>query len=238
MPNCTDEGIRLMYRVCAARLLDAKRKFEDAAMKYYHLSHLQPGVYGDASIGEADASQALNYAITCAILAPAGPRRSRVLAILYNDERSRELTVFPMLECIHMGRLLKAAQVDAFRPTLRSHQLATHADGSTVLDRAVTEHNLLAASRLFINIRFDELAAVLNVSREKAESTAANMIYEERMQATIDQVEGIVEFESPSSRNEIERWDAQIEGICGAVDKCCEAIVKAYPTLASTPTSS
>jgi COP9 signalosome complex subunit 4 len=76
------------------------------------------------------------------------------------------------------------------------------------------------------------------VSREKAESTAANMIYEERMQATIDQVEGIVEFESPSSRNEIERWDAQIEGICGAVDKCCEAIVKAYPTLASTPTSS
>jgi COP9 signalosome complex subunit 4 len=232
MSACHDEGIRLMYRVCIARILDSKRRFEDASMKYYQLSQLAPGAYGDTVIGDSHAIEALNYAITCAILAPAGPRRSRVLAILYNDERSRSLSVFPMLENIHMGRLLHAAQVDLFRPTLREHQMAADADGISVLDSAVIEHNLLAASRLYSNIRVEELAIVLNISVGKAESTAAKMIYEGRMSAVIDQLEGFVEFETPGTRRELQRWDAQIEGICGAVDACCDSILEKFPTLA------
>lgn len=232
LAQCDDEGIRLLYRFCVARILDSKRKFEDAAMRYYQFSHVQPGQHGETHITQSDSFEALNCAITCAILAPAGPRRSRVLAILFNDERSRSLPVFRMLESIYMGRLLKKAQVDAFRPTLRPHQLATQSDGMTVLDRAVIEHNLLAASRLYINIRFEELGAVLNVSPEKAESTAATMIYEDRMRAVIDQVEGIVEFQSARSRNEIHRWDSRIEDICSALDSCCDSIIDVYPHLA------
>jgi COP9 signalosome complex subunit 4 len=140
--------------------------------------------------------------------------------------------VFPMLENIHMGRLLNAAQVDLFRPTLREHQMAADADGISVLDSAVIEHNLLAASRLYSNIRVEELAIVLNISAGKAESTAAKMIYEGRMSAVIDQLEGFVEFETPGTRRELLRWDAQIEGICGAVDACCDSILEKFPTLA------
>lgn len=233
MQHCADEGVKLMHKVSMARLLDSKRKFEDAAMKYYQLSQVPPGKYGNSEIGEADASQALNFAITCAILAPAGPRRSRVLAILYNDERSRDLDVFPMLDNIHMGRLLKTSQVEAFRPTLRPHQMAVHADGATVLHRAVTEHNLLAASQLYTNIRFEELGALLGVSKEKAEEVCQTMAYEGRMHARLDQVEGIVEFEAAATRNELMRWDSQIESICAAVDACSTAILKAHPQLAS-----
>jgi COP9 signalosome complex subunit 4 len=234
MRSCQDEGAKLMHKVSVARVLDAKRKFEDAAMKYYLLSQIAPGTYGAQEIGAGDAAQALGFAITCAILAPAGPRRSRVLAILYNDERSRGLDVFPLLESIHMGRLLKSSQVDAFRPTLRPHQVATDADGTTVLDRAVTEHNLLAASRLYTNIRFEALGAVLGVSTEKAEDVCQLMAYEGRMQARLDQVEGVVEFEAPGTRDELTRWDRQIEDLCAAVDGCCDAILKAYPQLAGT----
>jgi COP9 signalosome complex subunit 4 len=232
MRFCTDEGIRLMYRVCIARILDAKRRFEDASMKYYQLSQLAPGLYGDSVIGDVHATEALNYSITCAILAPAGPRRSRVLAILYSDERTRSLPVFPMLENIHMGRLLKTSQVDLFRPTLREHQMAVDGDGVSVLERAVMEHNLLAASRLYANIRVEELAIVLNVSCEKAESTAAKMIYEGRMSAIIDQLEGFVEFQTPGTRGELQRWDTQIENICGAVDECCDSILATFPMFA------
>lgn len=226
-----DRGITLMYRVCVARVLDAKRKFEDAAIRYYFLSQLEPGVYGKSTIGEADAVQALSYAVICAILAPAGPRRSRVLAMIYNDERSRALHVYPMLESIHIGRLINSKQIEEFRPSLRPHQLATDKDNVTILDRAMTEHNVLAASKLYINIRIEELANVLEVSREKAESTAATMINEERLNASIDQVEGVVDFESPDTRAEIERWDNQIEGLCSVVDSCCDAIVAAHPRL-------
>lgn len=233
MVHCTNEEVRLMHRVSVARLLDSKRKFEDAAMKYYQLSQMAHGSYGTAVIGDAETSQALNYAITCSILAPAGPRRSRLLAMLYNDERSRDLSVFPMLESIHMGRLLKPAQIDAFRPTLRPHQVATDAEGITVLDRAVTEHNLLAASQLYTNIRFEELGAVLGVSARKAEDVCQLMAYEGRMQASLDQVMGVVEFEAPGTRNELLRWDLQIENICAAVDGCSDAILKAYPQVAN-----
>eukprot|EP00850_Spirogloea_muscicola_P004398 SM000019S04942 [mRNA] locus=s19:146338:147714:+ [translate_table: standard] len=38
--NCKDEGLELQYKVCYARILDSKRKFLEAALKYYDLSQL------------------------------------------------------------------------------------------------------------------------------------------------------------------------------------------------------
>lgn len=233
LPQCMDEDVRLQHRFCQARILDSKRKFEDAAMKYYQLSqHPNIAILMD-SMTDGDFSHALVHAVTCAILAPAGPRRSRVLAILYNDERSRSLDIFPLLQSIHMGRLLQTSQIEKFRPTLLPHQLTTHSDGDTVLDRAVMEHNLLAASRLYANIHFSELGVLLGISASKAETTAARMIYEKRMTATIDQVEGILEFSTNAPTQNIERWDAHIASLCGAVDDCVEAIVEKYPQFAT-----
>ena len=60
--------------------------------------------------------------------------------------------------------------------------------GSTILDRAVTEHNLLAASKLYNNITFKELGALLQISPDKAEKIASQMITEGRMNGYIDQV--------------------------------------------------
>jgi COP9 signalosome complex subunit 4 len=42
--------------------------------------------------------------------------------------------------------------VQAFSQTLRPHQLAALPDGTTVLDRAVMQHNTLSASKLYNNI--------------------------------------------------------------------------------------
>ena len=76
-----------------------------------------------------------------------------------------------------------AAQVAAFAQGLRPHQKAVTADGSTVLERAVVEHNLAAAGRLYMNIYFAELGALLGVSADKAEGVASRMIAENRLQA-------------------------------------------------------
>lgn len=64
--------------------------------------------------------------------------------------------------------------------------------GSTILDRAVTEHNLLAASKLYNNITFSELGALLQISPAKAEKIASQMITEGRMNGYIDQVRLLV----------------------------------------------
>lgn len=52
----------------------------------------------------------------------------------------------------------------------------------------MTEHNLLAASKLYNNITFPELGALLQISPAKAEKIASQMITEGRMNGYIDQV--------------------------------------------------
>ena len=50
---------------------------------------------------------------------------------------------------------------------LQTHQKATMSDGSTILEHAVIEHNLLAASKLYNNITFSGLGALLEIPPEK-----------------------------------------------------------------------
>lgn len=231
--QCGDEGVQLHYRTVYAQLLDYKLKYVDAALKYYQLSQMAHRLYGPESLTASDTNQALQYATTCAILAPAGPRRSRVLAALYKDERSRSNPLFGLLEAIHMDRLLQAEQVEALRPLLQPHQLDAKVDDESVLDRAVVEHNLLAASKLYCNIKFDELGSLLRISPEKAETTAARMVNEDRMKASLDQVTGFIEFTADNQVERILSWDQQIESVCGALDNCVDAIIQKHPQFAS-----
>ena len=58
---------------------------------------------------EGSITQALQSAVTCAILAPAGSHRSRMLAMLYKDERVSApgaVPQFPFLEKMLMERLI------------------------------------------------------------------------------------------------------------------------------------
>ena len=73
-------------------------------------------------------------------------------------------------------------QVESFAQGLQQHQLATLPDGSTVLERSVTEHNLEAASKLYTNIYVAELGALLGVAADKAEAVASRMVMESRLQ--------------------------------------------------------
>lgn len=73
-------------------------------------------------------------------------------------------------------------QVEAFAETLKPHQRAVTADGTTVLDKAVIDHNLAAASKLYNNIYFTELGQLLGCSEEQAEATASQMVMEDRLQ--------------------------------------------------------
>jgi len=93
-----------------------------------------------------------------------------------------------------LERILKGAEVRKFSELLRPHQLALLADNSTVLDRAVIEHNLLSASKLYNNIGFVELGTLLEISPQNAEKVAARMIAETRLKGSIDQIDQLIEF--------------------------------------------
>jgi COP9 signalosome complex subunit 4 len=143
---------------------------------------------------EAQNLDALTKAAICAILAPAGPERSRTLAILYKDERTAKIATFNMMEKIYMERVVRAPEIQEFEKSLRPHQMALTAEGLTVLQKAMIEHNLFAAAKMYNNITFVELGFFLHVDPDKAEKIARNMILENRIAGSIDQIDGMIYF--------------------------------------------
>ncbi|KAM0972917.1 hypothetical protein ACFX13_016569 [Malus domestica] len=218
------EVLTLEYKICYARILDLKRRFSEAALRYYDFSQIEKRQIGDQEIDEEALEQALSAAVTCTILAAAGPQRSRVLATLYKDERCSKLKIYPILQKVYLERILRKPEIEAFAEELKPHQKALLPDNFTVLDRAMIEHNLLSASKLYTNISFEELGTLLGIEPHKAEKIASKMIYEDRMRGSIDQVEAVIHFQDDSE--ELQQWDQQIVGLCQALNDVLDSMAK------------
>ncbi|KAK5091857.1 hypothetical protein LTR70_001168 [Exophiala xenobiotica] len=231
--------LQLHYRLSQARILDSRREFLNAAAEYLNVSFSR-------AVAEDDRLQALSAAIKTAILAPAGPPRSRMLGKLYKDERSTETQEYGILEKMFLDRLLSSEEVDAFAGSLAPHQLAVTADGSTVLSKAVLEHNLLAASKLYDNISTAALADILGlkdskdgIAAERAEDYAARMIEQGRLRAKIDQIDLVIRFEAVAGlpftgeAKDLRLWDLAVQGLVEDVERYAEGISGAFPELSA-----
>jgi COP9 signalosome complex subunit 4 len=229
-----DKQTKLHFNLSQARIYDSQRAFLDAAQAYLTLS-IEP------LIDEEEREQALAASLVCAVLAPAGPLRGRMLAKLYKDDRASGLEYYSILEKMFLDRLLSPAEIKAFAATLKPHHLAKTADGSTVLDKAVLEHNLLGASKLYNNIGFDQLGELLGVDAERAEDYAAKMLEQGRLSGYIDQIDRLIFFEGEASGErktghaerqvgkELRKWDANVAGLAEEVEKVTTMIQLEYP---------
>lgn len=219
-----NEKLQIHYKVCYARVLDYRRKFIEAAQRYNELSY-------KTAIHETERTKAIEKALNCAILAPAGQQRSRMLATLFKDERCQLLPAYGILEKMYLDRIIRSDEMHEFARQLMPHQKAVTADGSNILSRAVTEHNLLSASKLYNNIKFSELGALLEVPYQMAEKIASQMIGEGRMKGYIDQIDEIVYFEN---RETLPTWDTQIQSMCLEVNSIVDKIYAVHPEWAAT----
>ena len=94
------------------------------------------------------------------------------------------------------------------------------------LYRAVTEHNLLSVSKIFVNISFEHLASILSVSSSQAEFIASNMMIEGRLQGYIDQVARLIHFEK---KKPLEMWNENIAKACQTMDFVIQRVRDKYP---------
>src|SRR5690606_16343631 len=101
------------------------------------------------------------------------------------DERLKHLEQLPdcsthaqVLTKMYTEQLLRREEMAAFENSLLPHQKAVMADGLTIPERAIIEHNMVAASRIYDNIRFSELGTLLGIEAKRAEKVAARMITE------------------------------------------------------------
>jgi len=57
-------------------------------------------------------------ALTCTILAPAGPQKSRMISLIHKDIRSQKLEFFDIIDKMFMGRVIKRPDVRSFEESL------------------------------------------------------------------------------------------------------------------------
>lgn len=229
-----DKETRIHFQLSQARINDSQRNFLDAAKAYYSLSL-------ESSIEEEERHQALSSAIVCAVLHPAGPPRSKMLATLYKDDRASSVENYSVLEKMFFDRLIPPHETKAFAAGLQPHHLALTSDGSTVLDQAVLQHNLVGASKLYNNIGFDQLGELLGIDAEKAEDHAAKMFEQGRLSGYIDQIDRCIFFEGEGSGErktgqservvgrELRKWDANVQGLAEEVERVTTMIQTQYP---------
>lgn len=214
-------------------------------------------------------------AIVCAVLAPAGPTRSRILSSLFRDERSVQTPHHTILSKMFLDQIIRPAEVAEFAKVLKTHQLAQLPPSTTiiiaddapeeigkkgpetVLDRAVMEHNVLSASRVYNNITFAGLGLLLELRPSAAESMARTMIQQGRLRGSLDQVEGLIVFDADTKDGDgvvsnvavvagadveekeeqgtapaTKRWDLQIRQtlqLAEAVAARCEVLANGVP---------
>ncbi|KAF8709736.1 PCI domain, partial [Rhizoctonia solani] len=221
IPSTSNRELQLSFKLSQARIADFNRRFYDAALRYNELSWVP-------ELDEDDRANALSAAVTCAVLDPAGPKRSRLLATLFRDERAPSLENYTILKKMFNEHIIRPDEVKGFEATLKPHHLArvaqsqndklaarkaaadndgdtdmtdadtpqsTRTGPTTVLDKAVLEHNLLSASKIYNNITFAGLGALLDLAPAAAETMARRMIGEGRLHASIDQVAKLISFD-------------------------------------------
>ncbi|TGZ58897.1 hypothetical protein CRM22_009371 [Opisthorchis felineus] len=245
-PECEDQNLLLRYKTAYAHLLDHKHRFLEAGQRYAELSIRFPWM------DEAERVSFLERALAAALLASAGHQRTRLLATLYKDERCQAFEAYPILEKMYMGRLIKRCSLRSLGPLFEKfypHLLhPPPATGATVsagskppntsshsvqelLERAVVEHNMLAASLIYNNISLANLGDLLEITATEAEAVASRMISEDRLMGQIDQIDGAIHFKVPTSGEDpvLASWSGQINSLCTSVNRIVEGIEAAHP---------
>lgn len=198
----------MRYRTSYTRVIDSMRRFLEASRKYFELSEILEL--------EEDRLVSLEKAVTCAILAKAGQGRSKMLHRLYKDERVQKLANYEMLKCVALYQIVRKENQSSFEKMLSETQNVKTATGLTVLQNSMIEHNLLSASRLYKNISIEQLASLLGTSTDTAELIASKMIKEKRLFASIDDVDGFIDFYS--NEQPLKVWERGVEQLCYNLD--------------------
>jgi COP9 signalosome complex subunit 4 len=224
--DINDIGIICRYKYCYAQVHDANLKFGQAASLYYELSQK-----GSVGVPEEETKAFLEKTVICTILAPPGTQRSRLLTMLYKDDRTRITPHYNLLEKMYLERLIKMEEVTNFEEELKPHQKGLTSENYTVLQKAVLEHNILALSKIYTNISFDQLTKLLQITLDKAELLVASMINEGKIKAHISQADRFVYFEA--EKEMIQRFNELISNLCEGINQLIQETSQKYTKLES-----
>nr|XP_019045606.1 26S proteasome regulatory subunit N5 [Kwoniella bestiolae CBS 10118]OCF24536.1 26S proteasome regulatory subunit N5 [Kwoniella bestiolae CBS 10118] len=189
------------------------------------------------------------------VLAPYNNEQSDMLHKLYADPALQKAPQhFDLVKCFVTKELMRWSGIDQlYGPTLR--QSPIFASGSTLgkktgikaegkkaeeidnpgqvrweeLHKRVTEHNIRVISTYYSRITLTRLQELLDLPATQTEKTLCKLVTDKTIYARIDRPNGIVNFKSKKSTNEIlNNWSGDISKMLGLVEKTSHLISKEY----------
>ncbi|ESL08641.1 hypothetical protein TRSC58_03653 [Trypanosoma rangeli SC58] len=201
-----------------ASLLAARHRFAEASQRFNEL-YMRTKILTH-----------LRAAIVCAIQGDAGATRARLLGIFYNDKNAVLFgELYDILTRAHHSHLLRPSDLRRFLSYVES------STDTAVVERAFIQHNLQAISRVYYNIGFAELGALIGTTAREAERLVARMVSERRLDATLDQTTETVVFCQYDSVSALEAWDARIASACEELSHATDLIVSHHNELSEHP---
>ncbi|CAM9021485.1 unnamed protein product [Wickerhamomyces anomalus] len=104
---------------------------------------------------------------------------------------------------------------------------------SQALSKALVENNLIAASKIYDNCSVKNFAEILQLDEAYVEEIAANMIRDQRLDALIDDINIVIEFNS-QKRSPLKEWHGHMIESCTILDKIVDKISQTKPSLADS----
>lgn len=202
--------IELKFKFLYTRLMDTNRKFLAAASIYYELSQ-------STIIKPEDIPRLIENAIRSCIIGPAGPQKSRILGLLYKDDRVKTSPYYSILEKMLMEKVISKKEIEAFENSLEPHQKTKYPDGYTILEKALLENNIVSISKLYKAISITGLSDALSLSQSQAEKLISSMIFEKRLNAKIDQLSGTISFLQEG--DVVTNFSKQVTSICRSLEE-------------------
>jgi COP9 signalosome complex subunit 4 len=218
----------LQYKLSQARIYDAQRRFAEAANRYHEVSYvveideeerkmMLSAAVTASILAPAGPQRSRMLATLVRDERTASLPQHTILTKTFLDQiiRPNEIKSFEKLLSPHqLAALPKSNDVKSVTVTktgedaimagekdaLDEEEESTRMGPSTVLDRAMMEHNIIAVSRLYANITLYGLGALLDVHSSGAETLVRRMIGQGRLKATIDQVDGLIVFGEQTAR--------------------------------------
>jgi len=206
----------LDYKLLNTKLFDLRHDFIRAAQRYVEL-------FRQPALSHEERMHCLLCCAQNAILAEAGPERASVIAILFKDERTSSLAIYPFIKKVHFQQILRHDDIVAIQDLLQEHQKVLLAgEKMSPLARAVMLHNLFSAANIYTSIHLRELGELLGIPEEEAENVAADMIRQRRIDAKIDQIDGFLHFNN--RQDPLTAWDKHIDYMCTTADEASDMI--------------
>ena len=213
--------VRARYFNIVASLLNRKRRYLDAATKYIAAAKTDRSV----------ASQSLTSALVCALLAPSSDRQKAILKQLSADECQVLLgPLAHVTQRVFKMQVLRKTDMEAVRAASVGAQLTPAKDARSPVDAAIIRHNVFAVAAIYYNISIAELAAILGVSEEEAESEVHAMIVSGSLAASIDQGQGFIAFQADAAAP-LREWDETINAVCVDVAAVADAVERLHPSI-------